>query len=114
MRIAVRIFRPGRLMLLVWRSWRIPWDAGAGAEESLRGLRRLGRFLPGRLLRVSRRLAVIDLNRAVGGVNPAAVERMARVQGGYGRVVWMPTFDSENEVSAVEAGSAVCVRVAWW
>ncbi len=40
----------------------------------------------------------IDLNRSVGGVNPAAVERMARVQGGYGRVVWMPTFDSENEV----------------
>jgi uncharacterized protein (DUF1684 family) len=40
----------------------------------------------------------IDLNRAVGGVNAAAVERMARVQGGYGRVVWMPTFDSENEV----------------
>jgi hypothetical protein len=40
----------------------------------------------------------IDLNRTVGGVNPAAVERMTRVQGGYGRVVWMPTFDAENEV----------------
>lgn len=40
----------------------------------------------------------IDLNRAVGGVNPAAVERMTRVEGGRGIVVWMPTFDAENEV----------------
>jgi hypothetical protein len=40
----------------------------------------------------------IVLNRAVGGVNPAAVERMANVKGNYGRVVWMPTFDSENHV----------------
>lgn len=40
----------------------------------------------------------IALNRSVGGVNPAAVERMAKVKGGYGKVVWMPTFDSENHV----------------
>ena len=40
----------------------------------------------------------IALNRTVGGVNPAAVERMTRVKGGWGRVVWMPTFDSENQV----------------
>jgi hypothetical protein len=40
----------------------------------------------------------IDLNRSVGGVNPTAVERMASVKGGWGRVVWMPTFDSENQV----------------
>lgn len=40
----------------------------------------------------------IVLNRAVGGVNAAAVERMANVKGGFGRVVWMPTFDSENHV----------------
>lgn len=40
----------------------------------------------------------IALNRTVGGVNPAAVERMAHVKGGWGRVVWMPTFDAENEV----------------
>ena len=36
----------------------------------------------------------IDLNRAVGGVNPAAIERMVLVTGGYGRVVWFPTFDA--------------------
>jgi len=40
----------------------------------------------------------IDLNRTVGGVNPAAVEHMTKVTGGFGRMVWMPTFDSENQV----------------
>jgi hypothetical protein len=40
----------------------------------------------------------IDLNLTVGGINPEAVEHMTRVTGGYGRVVWMPTFDSENQV----------------
>src|SRR5215469_4656443 len=40
----------------------------------------------------------IDLNRSVGGLNPEAVERMAQIKGGYGRVVWMPTFDAENQV----------------
>ena len=40
----------------------------------------------------------IDLNLTVGGVNPAAVERMTMVKGGWGRVVWMPTFDAENQV----------------
>src|SRR4051794_36286055 len=40
----------------------------------------------------------IALNRTVGGVNPAAVERMAGIKGGWGRVVWMPTFDAENQV----------------
>ncbi len=40
----------------------------------------------------------IALNRTVGGVNAAAVERMTQVKGGLGRVVWMPTFDAENQV----------------
>src|SRR5258705_1311550 len=40
----------------------------------------------------------IDLNRSVGGVNPAAIERMVLMKGSYGRVVWMPTFDAENQV----------------
>lgn len=38
----------------------------------------------------------IALNRAVGGINPAAVERMLRVEGGHAKVVCLPTFDSEN------------------
>ncbi|OFV98317.1 MAG: hypothetical protein A3H28_08185 [Acidobacteria bacterium RIFCSPLOWO2_02_FULL_61_28] len=40
----------------------------------------------------------IVLNRAVGGVNPAAVEQMVAVKGGWGRVVWMPTAEAENQV----------------
>jgi len=38
----------------------------------------------------------IVLNRAVGGINPSAVEHLARKTGGLGKVVWMPTFDSEH------------------
>jgi hypothetical protein len=40
----------------------------------------------------------IDLNLTVGGINPAAVAHMTRVSGGWGRIVWMPTFDAENQV----------------
>lgn len=40
----------------------------------------------------------VVLNRSMGGINPAAVEHMAGVTGGRGKVVWMPTFDSENGV----------------
>ena len=40
----------------------------------------------------------IDLNLTVGGINPAAVEYMTQVTGGWGRLVWMPTFDAENQV----------------
>ena len=40
----------------------------------------------------------IDLNLTVGGVNPAAVARMVMMKGGWGKVVWMPTFDNENQV----------------
>jgi hypothetical protein len=38
----------------------------------------------------------ICLSRAVGGINPAAVEEMVKMTGGWGRVVWMPTLDAEN------------------
>ena len=40
----------------------------------------------------------IDLNLTVGGVNPSAVEHMAAITGGYGRFVWMSTYDSEAQV----------------
>jgi len=40
----------------------------------------------------------IDLNLSVGGMNPAAVEHMTQVSGSYGRLVWMSTFDAENQV----------------
>jgi hypothetical protein len=40
----------------------------------------------------------VDLNLTVGGINPAAVDYMTQVSGGWGRFVWFPTFDSENQV----------------
>ena len=40
----------------------------------------------------------VDLNLAVGGMNPSAVEHMAATTGGFGRFVWMSTFDSEAQV----------------
>ena len=40
----------------------------------------------------------IVLNRAVGGINAEAVERMTTFTGGRGKVVWLPTFDAENHV----------------
>jgi hypothetical protein len=39
----------------------------------------------------------IALNRTVGGINLAAVEHMAALKGGWGRIVWMPTADAENQ-----------------
>jgi hypothetical protein len=46
----------------------------------------------------------IVLNAAAGGINPQAVEWMWRMQGGLGRVVWLPTFDADNHVR--RAGTA--------
>jgi uncharacterized protein DUF6282 len=37
----------------------------------------------------------IALNRATGGINPVAVEHIASMKGKPGRVIWMPTEDSE-------------------
>lgn len=42
----------------------------------------------------------VSLDTPVGGVNPQAVRYMADVVGHYGRIVWMPTHDSEPEVKA--------------
>jgi hypothetical protein len=42
----------------------------------------------------------LALNLTVGGINPAAVQHMTAVSGGWGRIVWMPTFDAENQVRA--------------
>ena len=41
----------------------------------------------------------IVLNRTVGGINASAVEHMTKVTGGWGRVVWFPTRDSEYGVT---------------
>jgi hypothetical protein len=39
----------------------------------------------------------VTMNLTVGGMNPAAVEHMAKVAGGYGRYVWMGSFDTEAQ-----------------
>ncbi len=40
----------------------------------------------------------ITQDLAVGGINIEAVAHMADMKGGYGRIVWLPTFDAENQV----------------
>lgn len=47
----------------------------------------------------------ISLDRAVGGVNPEAVKQAAAFSGGKLRMVWMPTFDSENDVRFSKANT---------
>ncbi len=53
----------------------------------------------------------IDLNLPVGGMNPHAVEHMAQANGGWGRMVWMSTFDSENQ-ARVSKSNRPFVRVS--
>src|SRR4026209_2093997 len=43
----------------------------------------------------------IVLNKAVGGVNPDAVEWMHRVYGGRGKFVWLPTFDADKHIKTL-------------
>ena len=50
----------------------------------------------------------IALNRSVGGLNPNAVEQVATFAGGFGRVVYMPTFESEH----YNPGSPIAVPVS--
>src|SRR4030095_5409918 len=40
----------------------------------------------------------VVLNTPVGGINPAAVEWVHRVYGSRGKVVWLPTFESDKHV----------------
>jgi hypothetical protein len=40
----------------------------------------------------------IGTNFATGGMNPYAVRQMADVKGGWGRIVWMPTWDAKHYV----------------
>lgn len=40
----------------------------------------------------------VALNRALGGLNPEAVVRMAEMHGRRGKIVWLPTWDAEYVV----------------
>jgi Family of unknown function (DUF6282) len=54
----------------------------------------------------------IALNRAVGGINPDAVEWMHRIYGGRGKVVWLPTFESDKHVKTLSKPDARGLVVA--
>src|SRR5271154_7049355 len=44
----------------------------------------------------------ITQDLAVGGINIEAVKHMADMKGGYGRIVWLPTFDAQNAVKVAK------------
>jgi hypothetical protein len=54
----------------------------------------------------------VVLNRAVGGINPDAVEWMHRTYGGRGKVVWLPTFESDKHVKTLSKPDARGLVVA--
>jgi hypothetical protein len=54
----------------------------------------------------------IVLNKAVGGINPDAVEWMHRMYGSRGKVVWLPTFESDKHVKTFGKPDAVGLVVA--
>jgi uncharacterized protein DUF6282 len=54
----------------------------------------------------------IVLNNAVGGINPDAVEWMHRIYGGRGKVVWLPTFESDKHVKTFSKPDAKGIVVA--
>jgi hypothetical protein len=54
----------------------------------------------------------VVLNRAVGGINPDAVEWMHRTYGGRGKVVWLPTFEADKHVKTLSRPDARGLVVA--
>ena len=54
----------------------------------------------------------IVLNKAVGGVNPDAVEWMHRMYGGRGKVVWLPTFDADKHIKTLVSKDGTGLLVA--
>ena len=54
----------------------------------------------------------IVLNNAVGGINPSAVEWMHRFYGSRGKVVWLPTFESDKHVKTFGKPDAKGIVVA--
>ncbi len=53
----------------------------------------------------------ITQDLAVGGINLEAVKHMAAIKGGWGRVIWLPTFDAEHVVKEA-GGKGPYVRVS--
>jgi hypothetical protein len=53
----------------------------------------------------------ITQDLAVGGINLEVVKHMVDTKGGWGRIVWLPTFDAENAVKYAK-GTGPFVRVS--
>jgi hypothetical protein len=52
----------------------------------------------------------VVLNHAVGGLNPAAVTASALMQGGRGKLVWLPTIDAEHHLRVLSmSGEGIVV-----
>jgi hypothetical protein len=49
----------------------------------------------------------VGQNSSIGGVNAEAVYHMAEVKGGWGRMVWLPTWDAENNIMRAARGRGV-------
>ena len=54
----------------------------------------------------------VVLNKAVGGINPDAVEWMHRTYGSRGKVVWLPTFEADRHVKVLSKPDARGLVVA--
>lgn len=54
----------------------------------------------------------IVLNHLIGGMNQHAVEHFTRIEGEYGKIVYMPTTGSEHEVSQGKDPSAPFVPIS--
>jgi len=54
----------------------------------------------------------IVLIKAVGGINPDAVEWMHRVYGSRGKIVWLPTFEADRHVKVLSKPDARGLVVA--
>ena len=53
----------------------------------------------------------ITQDLAVGGINLEAVKHMVAMKGGWGRVIWLPTFDAEHVIKSAN-GTGPFVRVS--
>ena len=52
------------------------------------------------------------LNHLIGGMTRHAVDHFVRMEGGYGRIIYMPTVNSEHEVRQNKNPAAPFVRVS--
>ena len=84
-----RLAKQARMRGLVFKNYyTMTADRAALAMETVEGIEIFGGIV---------------LNRAVGGLNAEAVRQMTRFSGGRGRVVWLPTFDAEYDVTRTNA-----------